>query len=58
MYKVNISDDEACAAHDALLPSRHCDPFDRGLVTQGILHGMTIVTPETEIARCPAPVLR
>ena len=37
--------DEACAAHDALLPPHHRDPFDRGLVSQAILHGMTIVTP-------------
>ena len=35
----------------------HRDPFDRGLVSQAILHGMTIVTPDAEIARYPAPVL-
>ena len=49
--------DEACAAHDVLLPPHHADPFDRGLVSQAILHGMTIVTPDAEIARYPAPVL-
>ena len=49
--------DEACAAHDALLPTDHRDPFDRGLVSQAILHGMTIVTPDAEIALYPAPVL-
>ncbi len=49
--------DEACAAHDLLLPSHHRDPFDRGLVSQAILHGMTLVTPDEEIARYPAPVL-
>ena len=38
--------DEACAAHDALLPCHHRDPFDRGLVSQAILNGMTIVTPD------------
>lgn len=49
--------DEACAAHDALLPPHHRDPFDRGLVSQAILNGMTIVTPDAMIARYPAPVL-
>ena len=49
--------DEACAAHDALLPPHHRDPFDRGLVSQAILTGMTIVTPDEAIARYPAPIL-
>lgn len=50
--------DEACAAHDALLPSHHKDPFDRGLVSQAILNGMTIVTPDAAFALYPAPILR
>lgn len=50
--------DEDCAAHDALLPARHRDPFDRGLVSQAILNGLVIVTPDAEIARYLAPVLR
>ena len=49
--------DEDCAAHDALLPPLHRDPFDRGLVSQAILNGMTIVTPDPTIARYPAPTL-
>ena len=49
--------DERHAAHDVLLPAHHRDPFDRGLVSQAILHGMTIVTPDASIARYPAPVL-
>lgn len=49
--------DEAAAAHDALLPDLHRDPFDRGLVSQAILHGMSIVTPDPEIRRYPAPTL-
>ena len=49
--------DETCAAHDALLPPHHRDPFDRGLVSQAILNGMTIVTPDATIARYPAPIL-
>ena len=49
--------DERDAAHDAVLPSHHRDPFDRGLVSQAILRGMTIVTPDADIAKYPAPVL-
>ena len=53
----SLAFDEACAAHDTQLPPYHSDPFDRGLVSQAILHGMTIVTPDPEIARYPAPTL-
>ena len=53
----SLAFDEACAAHDTQLPSYHTDPFDRGLVSQAILRGMTIVTPDPEIARYPAPTL-
>lgn len=49
--------DEAAAAHDALLPDLHRDPFDRGLVSQAILRGLKIVTPDPEIGRYPAPTL-
>ena len=49
--------DERAAAHDARLPSLHRDPFDRGLVSQAILYGMTIVTPDEAIAQYPAPIL-
>lgn len=49
--------DEAAAAHDALLPPHHRDPFDRGLVAQAIMLGMSIVTPDPAITRYPAPTL-
>ncbi len=49
--------DEAAAAHDALLPPLHSDPFDRGSISQAILNGLTIVTPDDAIAAYPAPVL-
>ena len=49
--------DERDATHDVLLPPHHRDPFDRGLVSQAILRGLTIVTPDPWIARYPAPVL-
>ena len=53
----SLAFDEASAAHDALLPGHHRDPFDRALVSQAILGGMSIVTPDTEIGRYPAPVV-
>ena len=53
----SLAFDETSAAHDALLPTHHRDPFDRGLVSQAILNGMVIVTPDAQIARYPAPVL-
>lgn len=49
--------DERDSAHDVLLPPHHRDPFDRGLISQAILRGLTIVTPDPAIARYPAPVL-
>ena len=49
--------DERDAAHDSLLPPHHRDPFDRGLVSQAILRGLTIVTPDHDIARYSAPIL-
>ena len=48
---------EACAAHNTRLPLHHKDPFDRGLVSQAILHGLTIVTPDPAIMSFPVPVL-
>ena len=49
--------DESSAAHDALLPNHHSDPFHRGLVSQAILNGMMIVTPDPMIARYTAPIM-
>ncbi len=49
--------DENAATHEALLPPHHRDPFDRGLISQAILGGMTIVTPDESFSRYPAPLL-
>ena len=49
--------DEGGAVHESLLPAHHADPFDRGLVSQAILAGMTIVTPDEAIARYPVPII-
>lgn len=49
--------DEESALHVAKLPPLHRDPFDRMLVAQAIVHGMTILTPDPLIAQYPARTL-
>jgi PIN domain nuclease of toxin-antitoxin system len=46
--------DEESALHVSRLPSLHRDPFDRLLVSQAIVHGLTILTPDPVVARYPA----
>jgi len=38
--------DEESALHVVKLPNLHADPFDRMLVSQAIVHGLAIVTPD------------
>jgi PIN domain nuclease of toxin-antitoxin system len=49
--------DEESAIHVTKLPLLHRDPFDRMLVSQAIVHGLTILTPDAWIARYPARTL-
>jgi PIN domain nuclease of toxin-antitoxin system len=49
--------DEETALHVGRLPSLHRDPFDRLLVAQAIVHGLTILTPDPLIAQYPARVI-
>ena len=46
--------DEDSALHVARLPTLHGDPFDRMLVSQAIVHGLTIATPDPKIIAYPA----
>jgi PIN domain nuclease of toxin-antitoxin system len=46
--------DEESALHVAKLPLLHVDPFDRMLVSQAIVHGLTIVTPDPLVTPYPA----
>ncbi len=46
--------DEASALHLSRLPALHRDPFDRMLVSQAIVHGLTILTPDPLVAQYPA----
>ncbi len=49
--------DEESALHASRLPSLHRDPFDRLLVSQAIVHGMTILTSDRLITQYPARTL-
>lgn len=49
--------DEESALHVARLPALHADPFDRMLVSQAIVHGLTIVTPDPLVTQYPARTL-
>jgi PIN domain nuclease of toxin-antitoxin system len=42
----------------ANLPSLHRDPFDRLLVAQSIVEGITLLTSDPRVAQYPAPVRR
>lgn len=48
-------DEDACG-QIGKLPDHHRDPFDRMLVCQAILGGLTIVTPDADLARYPVPL--
>jgi PIN domain nuclease of toxin-antitoxin system len=49
--------DEESTLHLSRLPAIHRDPFDRILVCQAIVHGMTLLTPDALIAQYPARIL-
>ncbi len=38
------------------LPHRHRDPFDRLLLAQATVEGLTLPTADATLARCPGPV--
>jgi PIN domain nuclease of toxin-antitoxin system len=45
--------DEESTLHVSRLPALHRDPFDRMIVSQAIVHGLTILTPDTLITQYP-----
>ncbi len=46
--------DERSTLHVSRLPALHRDPFDRLLVSQAIVHGLTILTPDPLVTQYPA----
>ena len=49
--------DHEMAFHTLRLPKLHADPFDRLLIAQAIVHGLTILTPDPLIRQYPARTL-
>lgn len=49
--------DEEAALHLSRLPAIHADPFDRMLICQAIVHGMTLLTPDETVRRYPVRAL-
>jgi PIN domain nuclease of toxin-antitoxin system len=49
--------DEESAIQAGRLPALNSDPFDRMLVAQALVHGMTILTPDPQIERYAVRVL-
>jgi PIN domain nuclease of toxin-antitoxin system len=49
-----IADDHAIAA--ARLPLHHRDPFDRMLIAQALVEGLTLVTRDPEIQKYDVPL--
>ena len=45
--------DEESVFHILRLPAIHADPFDRLLISQAIVHGMVLLTPDDRISRYP-----
>jgi PIN domain nuclease of toxin-antitoxin system len=52
--ELEISADHVLAVSD--LPPLHKDPFDRLLIAQSIVEGISLVSADPVIARYPAPV--
>ena len=46
--------DEESALHVSRLPALHRDPFDLMLVSQAIVHGLAILTPDRLVSQYPA----
>ncbi len=53
----SLAIDEEAALHLSRLPALHRDPFDRMLVSQAIVHGLTILTPDPLVTQYPARTL-
>jgi PIN domain nuclease of toxin-antitoxin system len=51
-----VTSEHAVAMAD--LPPLHKDPFDRILVAQSIVEGLTLVTADPIVAQYPAPIRR
>ncbi len=53
----SLSLDEASSLQVSSLPDIHDDPFDRMLISQALMHGLTIVSPDEAIKKYPVRIL-
>jgi PIN domain nuclease of toxin-antitoxin system len=53
----SLAFEESAALAVARLPDLHRDPFDRALVCQAIMGGMTLLTPDPLITQYPVATL-
>ena len=53
----SLAIDEESVLQTTRLPALHRDPFDRLLVCQAIVHGMTLLTPDPLVTQYPARVI-
>jgi PIN domain nuclease of toxin-antitoxin system len=49
--------DETAALASGKLPDLHKDPFDRMLVCQAIMGGLTLLTPDPLVTQYPVPTV-
>lgn len=57
-YQLNVLPVELPHALNVVrLPDHHRDPFDRVLIAQALVEGMTIVSGDSKFAAYPVPVL-
>ncbi len=52
--ELSVSSDHAIAIRT--LPNFHKDPFDRILIAQAIVEGLTLLTADVTVARYPGPI--
>ena len=54
---ISLPLEEEAALYVARLPKLHLDPFDRMLICQAIVHGLSVLTPDEAIAQYPIRAL-
>ena len=58
IYQLNVLSVELPhALHVVGLPDHHRDPFDRILIAQALVEGMTVVSGDNKFAAYPVPIL-
>lgn len=55
---IELAVDGVQAVHVSRLPPIHRDPFDRLLVAQANVEGITLITADEQIALYPGPILK